>query len=100
MAMGACPHREISERCVLAHPGIARLDRCRDTDRWRVRYREPRVDDDPRRRPPLRAPPRRGLAYGHRSRRPGRLADDRRPGTIGQPALAALLEPAAALAEF
>ena len=33
MAMGACPYREVPERGILAHPGAARLDRRRDTDR-------------------------------------------------------------------
>ena len=49
MAMGARPCREVSERGIHAHPGAARLDRRRDTDRRRVRHGQPRVDDDPRR---------------------------------------------------
>src|SRR5260370_88573 len=100
MAMGPRPYRRVCQPGLWPDRSIARLGRCRCAELGWLRYDQPRLDHDPRRRASLPAALRRRASHHHRSCRARRSADDRGPRTIGQSAVAAFRRFVAALAQF
>src|SRR5438477_253699 len=98
MAMGSGPHRPLLQPMPGAHPGHPGLDRGCGADPRRLRHAEPRAEHDPRRRASVRAALRRRFADRDRYGRTRGLAHDGGPRPVGEPAVAAFLGSAAAVA--
>src|SRR5438105_13954713 len=98
MAMGPGPHRPLLKPSPGPHPGHPGLDRGCGADPRRLRHAESGAEHDPRRRASVRAALRRRFADRDRYGRTRGLAHDGGPRSVGDPAVAAFLGSAAAVA--